>query len=95
MSAGPRARGGGLSRIGLAVGIFSFVASLVFFILIYGVFNQVAGDIFVLGLETSSSQLEDFQSYVQSAWIFLPFIVLLMLAIRLIARAAFTSRGGV
>jgi hypothetical protein len=94
MSGRPPA-GGGLSRIGLAIGIFAFIAGLIFFVLLYGVFDQVATQIFSLGLETTSDDLQDFQQYVQQAWVFTPLFILLMLAIRQIVRAAFTSRGGV
>jgi len=84
-----------LRRRALATGLLKFVAALAFALMAYGVINQIAPDIIGLGLATESQDAEDFQAYVESAWIFLPFFLLLMLAARLIARAAFESRGGV
>jgi hypothetical protein len=84
---------------GLATGIFRFVVALAFFGLLYLVFNEfvpglIDGSLVPLGAG-GNSDLANMQSYLSAAWTFLPAIVLFILATRMIARAAFESRGGV
>jgi len=67
----------------LAFGILSFVAALALFVVLYGTL-----DIFV-------QQLTDTQEYVSQTWTLLPFLAVVILSVRFIARAAFESRGGI
>jgi hypothetical protein len=82
----------------LAGGILKFVVSLAFFAMLYAIFNQFFPGFFdgsMLPLGTGgSSEVGELQGYIESAWIYLPAIVVFMLALRLVARAAFESRGG-
>jgi len=81
---------------GLATGILKFVAGLALFALMYGVLNQIAMQLLTdFGAATSHPDLLSMQSYLESAWVFLPLIVVFMVSVRLLARAAFESRGGV
>lgn len=80
----------------LAFGILMFVASLTLFIIVYGMLDIFVVDLFGgLGLEAEGQQLSDTQGYLETAWTLLPFIAVVILAARFIARAAFESRGGV
>jgi hypothetical protein len=83
-------------RAHLAFGVLEMFAALGFFILIYGVLNIFVGELFSgLGLAAQSSELSRTQSYIESVWTLLPFVALLIVALRLLSRAAFESRGGV
>jgi membrane protein insertase Oxa1/YidC/SpoIIIJ len=83
-------------RADLAFGVLELFASIAFFVALYGVLNIVAVDLFgSLGLEASGSELSRTQSNVESIWTLLPLVALFVIALRLLARAAFESRGGV
>jgi hypothetical protein len=62
--------------------------------LLYAVFNMMATELFSLDIG-GSSEVTQTATYFDQLWTFLPFIILLMLIARLVARAAFESRGGV
>jgi len=81
----------------LAFGIFMFIASLALFVILYGMLDIFVTDLFDggLGLEAEGQELAETQGYILAAWSLLPFIAVLILAARFIARAAFESRGGV
>jgi len=80
----------------LAFGVFEFVAALALFAMIYGVLNLVVGPLFETHmLSASGSELATTQSWIESGWVALPFIALLLAAFRFIIRSAFESRGGV
>lgn len=86
----------GRDRRGLAFGILKFIAGFVFFAMLWGVLNLFAPDMFSgLGLAADGQELSQTQNYLELAWQGLPFIVAGMLAVRLLARSAFESRGGV
>lgn len=82
----------------LAAGILKFVVSLAFFAMLYAIFNQFLPGFFdgsIVSLGTGGSQqVGTLQNYVESAWIFLPVFALFWQSARLVARAAFESRGG-
>jgi len=82
-------------RNDLAFAILVFVASLLFAGMLYGVFIQPVDTMFALEIDQPSSELAQTQSWFSSLWSFLPFIFLVIIALRLVARAAFESRGGV
>ena len=82
-------------RNDLAFGILVFVASLLFAGMLYGVFIGPVGEMFALNIDQPSTELAQTQSWFSSLWTFLPFIFLTIIALRLVARAAFESRGGV
>ena len=86
----------GVQRVtnGLAFGLLAFLAAIVFFGLLYAVFNLMATELFALDIG-GSSEVTQTATYFDQLWAFLPFIILLMLIARLVARAAFESRGGV
>lgn len=94
----PRGDGGktGVQRVtnGLAFGLLAFLAAIVFFGLLYAVFDIMATELFALDIG-GSSEVTQTATYFDQLWAFLPFIILLMLIARLVARAAFESRGGV
>jgi len=79
---------------GLAFGILAFFAALVFFGLLYAVMNVMTTELFALDIG-GSNEVQTTQGYFNSLWTYLPFILIIMLVARLIARAAFESRGGV
>ena len=80
----------------LAFGILMFVASLTLFIIVYGMLDIFVSDLFGgVGLEAEGQELTQTQGYLETAWTLLPFIAVVILAARFIARAAFESRGGV
>lgn len=84
-------------KASLAVGIFRMLAGIAFFALLYGSLNLFVPDLFngSIGLQAQGEQLSQTQSYVELAWINLPFIALVVLGVGLLSRAAFESRGGV
>lgn len=83
-------------RADLAFGILKFIASLALFAMLYGVLDLAVDPLFGdLGLSASGSQLTQTQGFIETTWDVLPFLALLMIAIFLISRAAFESRGGV
>jgi hypothetical protein len=82
-------------RNDLAFGILVFLASLLFFGMLYGVFFGIVTDFFSLGVEQPSTELAQTQNWFGALWTYLPFLMLVIIAVRLIARAAFESRGGV
>jgi len=82
-------------RNDLAFAILVFVASLLFAGMLYGVFIQPVDTLFAVDIDQPSSELAQTQSWFSSLWSFLPFIFLVIIALRLVARAAFESRGGV
>ena len=86
----------GLHKVtnGLAFGLLAFLAAIVFFGLLYAVFNLMATELFALDIG-GSAEVTQTATYFDQLWTFLPFIILLMLIARLVARAAFESRGGV
>lgn len=94
----PRGHGNktGVQRVtnGLAFGLLAFLAAIVFFGLLYAVFDMMATELFALQIG-ESSEVTQTATYFDQLWTFLPFIILLMLIARLVARAAFESRGGV
>ncbi|MDR9412588.1 MAG: hypothetical protein RI531_08245 [Haloferacaceae archaeon] len=80
----------------LAFGILMFVASLALFVILYGMLDIFVSDLFGgVGLEAQGQELTETQGYLETAWTLLPFIAVVILAARFIARAAFESRGGV
>jgi len=79
---------------GLAFGILAFFAALVFFGLLYAVMNVMTTELFALDIG-GSQEVQTTQGYFNALWTYLPFILIIMLVARLIARAAFESRGGV
>jgi len=78
----------------LAFGVLAMFAAIVFMGLLYGVFDPVMTDLFALGL-SGSSETSQTATYFSQMWTFLPFILLVMIFARFVARAAFESRGGV
>jgi len=82
-------------RNDLAFGILVFVASLLFAGMLYGVFISPVSEMFALEIDQPSSQLTQTQGWFEALWSFLPFVFLVIIALRLVARAAFESRGGV
>jgi hypothetical protein len=82
-------------RNDLAFGILVFVASILFAGMLYGVFIQPVDQLFAANIDQPSTELAQTQSWFSSLWTFLPFIFLIIIAVRLVARAAFESRGGV
>jgi len=82
-------------RNDLAFGILVFLASLLFFGMLYGVFYEIVSDFFNLGISQPSTELSQTQNWFGALWTYLPFLMLVIIAVRLIARAAFESRGGV
>lgn len=84
-------------RASLAVGIFRMVAGIAFFALLYGSLNLFVPGLFdgSIGFSPQGEQLSQTHGYVELAWINLPFIALVILAVGLLSRAAFESRGGV
>ena len=84
-------------KASLAVGIFQMLAGIAFFALLYGSLNLFVPDLFngSIGLQPQGEQLSQTQSYVELAWLNLPFIALVVLGVGLLSRAAFESRGGV
>jgi hypothetical protein len=93
---GVRPRRTGLQTVtnGLAFGILAFFAALVFFGLLYAVMNVMTTELFALDIG-GSQEVQTTQGYFNALWTYLPFILIIMLVARLIARAAFESRGGV
>jgi ABC-type microcin C transport system permease subunit YejE len=83
------------ARNDLAFGILVFVASLLFAGMLYGVFIGPVDTMFAVDIDQPSSEVAQTQSWFSSLWSFLPFIFLVIIALRLVARAAFESRGGV
>jgi hypothetical protein len=80
----------------LAFGILMFVAGLALFVVLYGMLDIFVADLFgPVGLEAEGTELTETQEYVAQTWNLLPFIAVVVLATRFIARAAFESRGGV
>lgn len=81
----------------LAFGVFEMLGGLAFFVLIYGVLDLVAERLLLegLGLDPQGSKLIETTGYIESVWTLLPVIVLFLLGLRLLSRAAFESRGGV
>jgi len=85
-----------LREANLATGILMFVASLTLFVILYGMLDIFVSDLFGgVGLEAEGQELTETQGYLETAWTLLPFIAVVILAARFIARAAFESRGGV
>ena len=84
-------------KASLAVGIFRMLAGIAFFALLYGSLNLFVPDLLSgsIGLQPQGEQLSQTQSYVELAWLNLPFIALVVLGVGLLSRAAFESRGGV
>ena len=84
-------------KASLAVGIFRMLAGIAFFALLYGSLNLFVPDLFngSIGLQPQGEQLSQTQSYVELAWLNLPFIILAILGVGLLSRAAFESRGGI
>jgi hypothetical protein len=87
-----------LGRRGLATGIFRFIIALAFFAVLYLVFNEfvpgfIDGSLSPLGAGRSG-ELSDLQTYTGQAWVFFPVFMAFALALRLVVRAAFESRGG-
>jgi hypothetical protein len=84
-------------KASLAVGIFQMLAGIAFFALLYGSLNLFVPDLFngSIGLQPQGEQLSQTQSYVELAWLNLPFIILAILGVGLLSRAAFESRGGI
>jgi len=82
-------------RNDLAFAILVFVASLLFAGMLYGVFIEPVDTMFAVDIDHPSSELAQTQSWFSSLWSFLPFIFLVIIALRLVAQAAFESRGGV
>jgi len=82
-------------RNDLAFAILVFVASLLFAGMLYGVFIEPVDTMFAVDIDQPSSELAQTQSWFSSLWSFLPFIFLVIIALRLVAQAAFESRGGV
>ena len=82
-------------RNDLAFGILVFVASILFAGMLYGVFIQPVEQLFAVNIDQPSTELAQTQSWFSSLWTFLPFIFLIIIAVRLVARAAFERRGGV
>jgi glucan phosphoethanolaminetransferase (alkaline phosphatase superfamily) len=82
-------------RNDLAFAILVFVASLLFAGMLYGVFISPVDTLFAVEIDQPSSELAQTQSWFNALWSFLPFIFLVIIALRLVARAAFESRGGV
>jgi hypothetical protein len=78
----------------LAFGVLAMFAAIVFMGLLYAVFNPVMTNLFALGL-SGSSETSQTATYFSQMWTFLPFIFLVMIFARFVARAAFESRGGV
>jgi hypothetical protein len=82
-------------RAHLAFGVLEMLAGLAFFVLLYGVLDLVADRLFGdLGLAPSGSKLVETTGYIESIWTLLPFVILVLLGLRLLSRAAFESRGG-
>jgi len=80
----------------LAFGILSFIAGLVLFVVLYGMLDIFVADLFgPVGLEADGSELSETQEYIAQTWNLLPFVAVVVLATRFIARAAFESRGGI
>jgi hypothetical protein len=83
-------------RADLAFGILKFIAGLALFGMLYGVLDLAVDPLFGdLGLSATGSQLTQTQGFIETTWDVLPFLVLLIVAVFLISRAAFESRGGV
>jgi len=83
-------------RADLAFGVLEMLASLALFVMFWGVLNIFIPDLFGgVGLDAQGSQLSTTQSHVETAWSALPFIALIIVALRFITRSAFESRGGV
>ena len=84
-------------KASLAVGIFRMLAGIAFFALLYGSLNLFVPDLFSgsIGIQAQGDQLAQTQGYVELAWLYLPFIALIVLSVGLLSRAAFESRGGV
>lgn len=81
---------------GLAAGVLKFIGVLALFGLMYGVLDLVAIDLITVhGPAAQTTQTKDIQSYIQSAWVYLPAIFIFLAAGRLLARAIFESKGGV
>jgi hypothetical protein len=81
---------------GLAVGVLRFIGYLALFGLMYGVLDLVALDLInQFGPAAQTTETQDMQSYIQSAWVYLPAIFIFFAAGRLLARAIFESKGGV
>jgi len=93
---GVRPGNSSLQRVtnGLAFGILAFFAALVFFGLLYGVMNVMTTELFALDIG-GSNEVQTTQGYFNALWTYLPFVLIIMLVARLIARAAFESRGGI
>jgi hypothetical protein len=90
---GPRTT---IRRASLAFGILSFIAGLVLFVVLYGMLDIFVADLFgPVGLEAEGSELSETQEYIAQTWNLLPFVAVVVLATRFIARAAFESRGGI
>lgn len=82
------------TRNGLAFGVLAMFAAIVFMGLLYAVFNPVMTDLFALGV-SGSSETQQTATYFDQMWTYLPFIFIVMIVARFVARAAFESRGGV
>jgi hypothetical protein len=84
-------------KASLAIGIFRMLAGIAFFALLYGSLNLFVPDLFSgsIGIQAQGDQLAQTQGYVELAWLYLPFIALIVLSVGLLSRAAFESRGGV
>ena len=85
-----------LRRASLANAIFQMLAALAVFGLLYGMLDLFVPSLFgSVGLEASGTQLSQTQGWIEDTWNALPFIVIMILGIFFIARAAFESRGGI
>ena len=85
-----------MNNRGLAAGVLKFIGVLTLFGLMYGVLDLVALDLInVYGPAAQTTETKNIQSYVSSAWIYLPAIFIFLAAGRLLARAIFESKGGV
>ena len=83
-------------RASLAFGVLEMLASLALFVMFWGVLNMFVPDLFGgVGLEAQGSELSTTQGWIQTAWQALPFIALVIVALRFLTRSAFESRGGV
>jgi hypothetical protein len=83
-------------RADLAFGVLEMLASLALFVMLWGVLNMFVPDLFgSVGLEAQGAELSTTQTWIETAWSALPFIALVIVALRFITRSAFESRGGV
>jgi len=83
------------TRNDLAFGLLKFVASILFAGMLVGVFLDPVATLFALEIEQPSSELAQTQQWFGAFWTFAPFFFLVIIAVRLLSRASFESRGGV